>query len=256
MLLRISWVHPDVAERVRQELIGTRGSWEDVFAGDEILAGEPPPGLEPAEWPALAAHVGRIERVKEAVARAGAQAAGERFAASPHAVERAALVAEATPADPGEEWDAVVGILGRPIDERLAYGHFLSRLIELGVARDRAATVAAFEAFVRAAAATEATDPSWNERMRAARDGLAALYVAVGKLDSAEDLYAARFGEEPADTAIAIGAARAFLKAGETARAMAWLERAVRRADRLGRAWLAARLALKLKILSERLQKN
>ncbi len=254
--MRISWVHPDVAERVREVLIRTRGSWEDVFAGDEIVAGEPPPGLEPAEWPALASHVGRIERVKEAVARAGAEVAVQRFAGSPHAVERAALVTEATPADPGDEWDAVVGILGRPIDEWLAYGHFLSRLVELGIARDRAATVAAFESFVRAAAATEATEPSWNERMRAARDGLAALYVRVGKWDAAEDLYVTRFGEEPGDTTIAIGAARAFLEAGETRRAMAWLERAVRRADHLGRGDLAARLALKLKALSERLQKN
>jgi hypothetical protein len=254
--VRISWVHPDVAERVREILSRAAGSWEELFAGDEIVAGEPPPGLAAAEWPALAEHVGRIERVKEAIARAGVEAAGRRFGASPHAVERAALITESAPADAGAEWDAVVGLLGRPIDERLAYGHFLSRLVEIGIERDPTATVAAFEGFVRAGAATETSEPSWSERMRAARDGLAALYVRVGSWDAAEQLYVTRFGEEPADTTVPIGAARAFLEAGETARSMAWLERGIRRADRLGRADLAATLARKLKALSERLQKN
>jgi hypothetical protein len=249
-------VHPEVAARVREVLMRARASWEDAFAGDEIVAGEPPPGLEAATWPALAAHVGRIERVKEAVAREGAAAAGRRFAASPHAVERAALLTEAQPPDPRDEWAAVVGILGRPIDEWLAYGQFLSRLVELGSERDPATTVAEFERFVRAAQAIEATEPSWNERLQAARDGLALLYVRVRAWDAAEALYATRFAEEPGDTTVAIGAARAFLEAGETARAVVWLERGVRRADDVGRADLAATLASKLKAVSGRLQKN
>src|SRR5262249_54974390 len=153
------------------------------------------------------------------------------------------LLAEVAPAD---EWDAVVGILGRPIDERLAYGHFLSRLVELGVERDPAATGTAFEDFVRAGGTRDSSDGAWRERMRAARDGLASLYVRVGSWDAAEALYATRFGEEPADTTVAIGAARAFLEAGETARSMRWLERGIRRADHLGRGDLAANLAVKL----------
>src|SRR5215475_3833574 len=116
--MRLSWVRPDVVDRVRGALRGQLASWEEVFDGDDVRAGDAPDGLElPAEsWPALASHVARAERVKEAIGRGGPLQAVARFGTSPHAIERAALVAEAAPQTPDEEWDAVAGILACPID--------------------------------------------------------------------------------------------------------------------------------------------
>ena len=253
--MRLSWVRPDLADRVRDLLRGALSSWEEVFDGDEVRAGDPPEGLElPASaWPALATHVARAERVKEAIGRSGPLAAVARFGTSPYAIERAALVAEAAPQTPEDEWDALAGILACPIDQWLMYGQFLSRLVELGTARDPAGTVAVYETFVRAAEATETDEPSWPERVRAARDGLASLYVRVRAFDAAEKLYRTRFAEEPQDTTIAIGAARAFLEAGETARAAAWLGLGAQRAEEIGRPELAATLRGKLSAVRARL---
>ncbi len=214
-----------------------------------MRAGELPAEIDlaPAAWPALAAHVARVERVREMVARAGASSVNLRFAGSPHAVERAALLDDDT-----TDLAAVEGVLACAVDEWLAYGHFLSRLVELGVAKDPDNTVAAYERFVTAASNLEASQPSWLERMRVARDGLAALYVRVGRLDDAEALYQQRHAEEPTDVSLPIGAARAFLEAGETLRAMAWLERAADRAAGAGREELRARLVAKQDALRKR----
>jgi hypothetical protein len=198
----------------------------------------------------LAEHVARAERVREVVAARGREAASLRFGTSPHAVERAALM-DAT--DEASDVSAIAGILACPIDEWVAYGHFLSRLVELGAAADPAGTVAAFERFVAAASAVRTDQPSWPERLRVARDGLAALYVRVGRADDADALYGARVDEEPQDTTIPIGAARAFLEAGDTSRAVSWLERAVLCADGLGRAGLGARLRATVSALRTRL---
>ena len=86
-----------------------------------------------------------------------------------------------------------------------------------------------------------------------ARDGLAALYVRVGRNEDGDALYRERHDEEPGDTTVAIGAARAFLEAGDTTRAVLWLDRASGRAEALGRDALAARLRQKTETLRARL---
>jgi hypothetical protein len=251
--VRYSWVHPQIAERIRAALRDGRASWEDVFAGEMVRAGEPPDGVADGEWPRLAEHVARAERVREVVHTAGVAAAEERFGDSPHAVERAALLAEGGKGSDGADVDEVLGILTCAIDEWIAYGQFLSRLVQVGVAQDPAGTVAAFEQFVAAAEVLPSNQPSWPERVRVARDGLAALYVRVGRRDDAEALYARRFAEEPDDVTVAISAARAFLEAGAVAQAVTWLGRGSQRAATLGRDDLRQRLESKAVALRARM---
>jgi tetratricopeptide repeat protein len=252
--MRISWIDTELAGKVREALSRGHASWDEVFerdGRDEVRAGAPPEGIGvPGEvWPQLAGHVARVERVREVVARSGIEAAARRFATSPHAIERAALLASGPDGDSA----AIAGVLGCPVDEFVAYGHFLSRLVELGAATDPAGTVSTFERFVAEASRVVPWQASWTERLRFARDGLAALYVRVGRADDAEALYAERFDEEPGDTTVAIGAARAFLEAGDLARALVWLERAGRRAEDVGRDALAVRLRTKVTNLRARL---
>jgi hypothetical protein len=181
------------------------------------------------------------------VARGGLEAAVARFGASPHAVERAALI------DAGANGDlaTVIDVLSLPVDEHIAYGELLSRVVQ-DAAADPVATAAALERFIAAASAVRTGELEWPERVRAARDGLGALYVRVGRAADAEALFLARFAEEP-DATVAISAARAFLEAGETARAVTWLERAAARARDLGRDSLERQLSAKAASLRGRL---
>jgi hypothetical protein len=258
--MRISWVHPDEAERAREVLRQGHSSWEDLFDAhsDTLVVGAPPSGFDEARWPTLAEHVARTERVREVVARAGIDAAHQRFASSPFAIERAALFAaqedQVTPQTEHEPHVAALeGMLGCPIDELIAYGHFLSRLVELGLGREPSRTVVAFEQFVEAAVRVSPREPSWPERLQVARDGLAALYVRVGRAADGDALYCRRFHEEPRDMTISIGAARAFLEAGDVSRSVVWLERAAARAQMIGRHDLGERLLGKVVSLRSRM---
>lgn len=226
-----------------------RGSWHELFEGDEPLVGEPPADLTQAEWTGLATHIARAERVREMVERDGRAVAEQKFAASPHAVERAYLVGESLDGDLA----TMVGILSCAIDEWLAYGQFLSRLVELGAAADPRGTVASYEQFVAAAERLPSAQPSWPERVRVARDGLAALYVRVGRPDDAERVYLERFAEEPKDVTVVIGAARAFLEVADHGRAVSWLERAISRAVQLGRTDLIERLRARVTAVRKRM---
>jgi hypothetical protein len=255
-MLRTSWVHPDVAARAREILLDGRGSFEESFGeGDAFVApaAAPPPGVDVAIWPRLAEHLARAERVREVVAKSGLDAASERFGESPHAIERAVLVETPEATVTLDEGNIVRGVLACAVDEWLAYGHFLSRLVELDVTFDPPGTVAAFERFVAAARAVSASDPSWPERLRVADDGLASLYVRVGRADDAEALFRRRFEEDTADVTVAISAARAFLEQGEVARAIAWLLAGRDRATSAGRADLATRLGDKASALRARM---
>lgn len=256
-MLRISWVHPDVAARARDILLALAGrrSWEEAFGVDDafVLAGEPPAGVTAAVWPRLAEHLARAERVREVVAQAGLLRASERFSASVHAIERAVLAEVPDAAATLDEAAVVRGVLACAIDEWLAYGHFLSRLVELDVTFDPIGTVAAFERFVDAARVLPASDASWPERLRVAEDGLASLYVRVGRADDAEALFLRRFDEDATDVTVAISAARSFLEQGEVARSVAWLLRGRERATAAGRADLATRLDEKASALRSRM---
>jgi predicted Zn-dependent protease len=252
----MSWVHPALAEAARTALRQGRTSWAEVFTPEDRLRPVPAPeGIDAANWPRIAEHVARAERVRELIAEKGLSAARARFAASAHAVERALLLeAEVAAGEPeAHELAGVLGVLACAVDEQLAYGHFLSRLVELASVRDPAGTARAFEAFVVAARALEPQDPSWPERLRVAEDGLGALYVKVGRIDDAESIFAQRFASEPGDTTVAITAARAFLEQGDVAHAVAWLERGAVRARGGGRANLADTLESKAQSLRNRL---
>ncbi len=256
-MIRISWVHPQVAERVRAALLRGRSSWSEAFAaalaGDDVMTGEPPTGVAAEAWPRLAEHVARAERVREVIAREGLPRAHERFSCSRHAVERAVLMEAPDVHAIIDEAASVRGVLACEIDELLAYGHFLSRLVELDCGSDPAGTVAAFERFVAAARALHASDASWPERLRVAEDGLASLYVRVGRGDDAELLFQRRFDEDATDVTVAISAARAFLEQGDVARAVSWLLRGRERATQAGRADLATRLGDKASALRARM---
>jgi hypothetical protein len=256
-MLRISWIHPDIAARARDTLLELAGrrSWEEAFATDDayVHAGEPPAGVTAAAWPRLAEHLARAERVREVVAQAGLARANERFSASVHAIERAVLAEVPDAAATIDEAAVVRGVLACAVDEWLAYGHFLSRLVELDATFDPPGTVAVFERFVVAARALPASDASWPERLRVAEDGLASLYVRVGRGDDAETLFQRRFDEDVTDVTVAISAARAFLEQGEVARAVAWLLRGRERATAAGRADLATRLGEKASALRSRM---
>ena len=251
----ITFVHPDIAAKVREALLRDCSSWEEAFAA--ALAGasaaEPPPGVPASAWPGLAEHVARLERVRECIARQGLPQAHARFGASPHAVERAVLMDTPGVHEIIDEADFVLGVLACPIDELLAYGQFLGKLVELRAATDPQGTVAAYERFLAAAQATSASHPSWPDRLRSAEDGLASLYVRVGRGDDAEALFRRRFTDEPGDTAVAITAARAFLEQGDVARAVSWLQTGRDRALQVGRADLAARLDEKASALRARM---
>jgi len=251
----ITFVHPDIAAKVREALLRGCASWEEAFAAAlaGVTAEHPPQGVPEDVWPRLAEHVARLERVREVIARQGLPQAHARFGASPHAVERAVLMEAPDVHELIDEADFVLGVLACPIDELLAYGHFLSRLVELRAASDPEGTVTAFERFVAAARQTGASDASWPERLRGAEDGLASLYVRVGRGDDAETLFRRRFDDDSSDVAVAITAARAFLEHGELARSVSWLGVGRDRATQLGRTELAARLDAKASALRGRM---
>jgi len=191
--------------------------------------------------------------VREVVREGGAAAAYARFGASEHAVELAVLVETEIDAALLDEATIVTAVLRADVDGQLAYGHFLSRLVELRAASDPAGTVDTYERFVGAARVLSVPDASWPERVRVAEDGLASLYVRVGRAEDAEALFARRFADEPGDVTVAISAGRAFLEHGDVARAVSWLERGAARATHAGRADLATRLGDKAAALRGRM---
>src|SRR5262249_52370321 len=236
--------------KVRDALRRGHHSWDEAFDGAFVRLRPPPAGggVPDPRWPRPPAPRARGRRGGGGGGRGGGGAAGAAVGGPPPPAPPPALLG----AGPDGDVAAVAGVLACEIDEFLAYGQFLSRLVELGAEADPSGTVTAFERFVAAASRIVPWQPSWTERLRFARDGLAALYVRVGRRDDADTLYRERFDEEPGDTTVAIGAARAFLEAGDVGRALAWLERARGRAESLGREALAGTLGEKIEKLRGR----
>jgi hypothetical protein len=146
----------------------------------------------------------------------------------------------------------VVAVLTREIDELLFYAPFLELLMELG-RDDREGVIEVYESFVAAYAASPSTSPDRRQRVSAVRDGLASVYVAVGRYDDGDALFATRHEEDRDDVAVALSASRSFLAAGEVSRAIHWLGIGAERAEILGRPEMATKLRDKMTSLRQRL---
>jgi tetratricopeptide (TPR) repeat protein len=210
-----------------------------------------PEGIGMLDWDRITEHVARAERVSLVIREQGLEVASLRFAGSNVAIEAAALAAAAHQ-EGSLTLDQVIGVLRCTIDHYVFYAPFLELLVELGRSDlDRALEV--YEEFVTAYAAALVDAQHGNQRIGTVRDGLADVYVSVGRLDDAEALFARRHEEDQNDVAVALSASRAFYAAGSVSRAVRWLGVAAARAAGLGRNDLAARLRGKQANLRKRL---
>lgn len=224
--------------------------WESHFRPDFALP-PPPAEISPTEWPQIAEHIARAERVGQAVRSRGLEFAVASFADSPHAIEHATLVSAASQSD-AIEFAMIEALLGCEIDELVVYGQFLDMLPRSGEEHWERA-LAAYENFCAACQAAESTHPMWGDRVGAVTDGLASYYVNCGRHDDAERIFAQRHEQCRGDLVVSLAASRAFLSAGHTARAVRWLDRGAERAKSLGRADMEQTLASKRDRLRRRL---
>ena len=248
--MRISWLAPDVIAAARTALTARGATWDDHFT-PAYQPPPPPEGLTIPGWDSITEHVARAERVSEVVREQGIDEARAAFGASDHAVELATLASAALQA---EELDLplVVSVLTADVDEMVFYAPFLE-LLMVFARGDLDRAIAVYEDFVTRYQAMPPGPPDRRERISAVRDGLASAYVAAGRLEAADALFATRHDEDRGDVAVALSASRAFLAAGEVARAVHWLGLGTERAEVLGRADMAATLRGKAATLRQRL---
>lgn len=248
--MRISWLAPDDIAAARSALRARSESWDDHFTPDF----EPPPapaGVALRHWVRVTEHVARAERVSEVVREQGIEAARERFAESPHAIEMATLAAAALEAEE-LHYALVCSVLARDIDDLVSYAPFLELLIMFG-RDDPGAAIAVYESFAAAYSAAQSGAPDWRDRVASVRDGLASAYVGAGRYDEGDALFQTRHHEDRGDVAVALTASRSFLAAGEVGRAVQWLGIGAERATTLGRADMATKLRDKAATLRQRL---
>ncbi|HTM18866.1 MAG TPA: hypothetical protein VL172_00095 [Kofleriaceae bacterium] len=250
--MRISWLQPEVIRAARDALISLDPDWEAHF----LPQFQPPPepdGFPGDDWPRVAEHVARAERVSRVVREQGIHGAVDEFGESTHAIELATLVAAAAQAEE-LTLELLESLLTAEVDELIAYGSFLGLLVEIGQqGGDAERVVDTYERFCRAAMDKRTDAEQWEDRVAAVRDGLASLYVACGRLEEAEAIFRDRHDEQPGDLVVALAAARAFLSHGAVARAMQWLGEGAHRARALGRPEMEARLRIKQDALRRRL---
>lgn len=248
--MRISWLAPDVIAAARSALRARSASWDDHFTPD-FEPPPPPDGVVIRNWARVTEHVARAERVSEVVREEGIEAARERFAESPHAIELATLAAAALEAEE-LQYGLVCSVLARDIDDLVAYAPFLELLIVFG-RDDPEGALAVYESFAAAYSAAQSGAPDWRERVASVRDGLASAYVGAGRHDDGDALFQTRHNEDRGDVAVALTASRSFLAAGEVSRAVHWLGIGEERAEALGRKDMAEKLREKAASLRLRL---
>jgi hypothetical protein len=249
--MRISWLEPQVIGIARDALIAHRGTWTALFAPDLVLP-PVPSGLDPEDWPRVAEHIARAERVSELVRTAGLDAALSEYEGSEHAIEHATLIAASSVAD-RLSLDMLEVLLSCEIDELVLYGQFLAMLCDIGGKSDAERSVAVYESFCAAAVAVGSTADMWRDRVAAVRDGLASFYVMCGRVEDGHALFEIRHGEQTSDLVVALAASRSFLSAGAVSRAMVWLGIGAERAGELGRDDMRDRLLAKQESLRSRL---
>jgi len=249
--MQISWLSAADITVAREALTANGATWDDHFGPEFAIPAAPPEGAHLLDWDRITEHVARAERVSEVIRAQGLDAARARFGGSRIAIEAATLAAAA---HEGEvlELAQVIDVLRCSIDLYVFYAPFLELLVALGKG-DVDLTVRTYEEFVAAYAGALAELPHGSKRIGAAQDGLADLYVRVGRLEAAEVLFERRHDEDQQDVAVALSASRAFLAAGSIARAVHWLGIGAARASGLGRGELAERLRQKQETVRKRL---
>jgi len=248
--MRISWLSPEEIVAARQALTANGATYDDHF-GPEFASPALPDGAGLLDWERITEHVARAERVSEVVREQGLAAARARFESSGIAIEAATLAAAAHE-DHALDLDQVIGVLRCAIDHYVFYAPFLELMMELGRG-DRERTVEAYEQFTESYADALLAAPHGAARVGAVRDGLADVYVSVGRFDAAEQLFERRHEEDQNDVAVALTASRAFLAAGNISHAVRWLGVGAARASALGRDELARRLRGKQEAVRKRL---
>lgn len=254
--MRISWLEPDTAERIRSVLLAWKGDWSGHFTPDFQIP-PPPPGMtgkawQGGRWARAAEHVARTQRVRTAVQSSGLAGAVTRYEHSEHAVEIAALIAQHSDRIPTE---LVFSLLRCDIDELLVYGPFLQLLEQIGVADENGPELAlsVYTEFCANLVARTSDELMWSERVRAARDGLAGFCVRCGRLERGHALFLKRHGEDRDGILVALAASRAFLTVGALNHTVTWLGLGAERADTLGRAKTADKLRQKRDRISARM---
>lgn len=244
--MRISWLSAAQHELAMNQfsLVQQGVAW-DVYFAPAFAAPPAPAGMEAGQWLAIAEHVARAERITAVLRTDGLGAARARFGASPFAIETATVAAAAHFAEEAAFAD-VVAALRCPIDALVFYANLLELLTALApTAPDSAVFMAEYETFIGRYQAALGADGRYRERVNAAVDGLADLYVARGHGDRAEPIFLQRHDEDRNDVAVALSASRAYLAAGLLGNAVAWLTRAAERARGLGRVDMAEKLEKK-----------
>lgn len=249
--MRISWLSATEIAAAREALTAHGATWDDHFGPEFAIPARPAAGSRLLDWDRITEHVARAERVSEVIRAQGLDAARARFGATQVAIEAATLAAAA---HEGEvlELAQVLDVLRCSIDSYVFYAPFLELVVALGRGEVEL-MVRTYEEFVAAYARALADVPHGAARIGAARDGLADLYVGVGRLEEAEALFERRHDEDQGDVAVALSASRAFLAAGAVGRAVRWLGIGAGRAAGLGRGALAERLRQKQEIVRKRL---
>ena len=251
--MRISWLSADEIAAAREALTADGKTWDDHFEAGVFRAPPEPDGIALLDWPAVAEHVARAERVSAVVREQGLAAARARFGGERDAFAiEAATLASAAHEEGVLERDEVIGVLDCPIDSCVFYAPFLELLLDQS-RDDLPLAVATYERFADAYAAVLLQIPHGAERVGATRDGLADLYVRAGMVDRAEAMFERRHEEDRGDVAVALSASRAYLQAGNVSHAMKWLGIGAGRAQSLGRAEQAQKLREKQASLRRRL---
>lgn len=246
--MRISWLEPETARKVRDVLSAWHSDWDSHFeSGDgaalEFCPVPAPPGLASevgSRWQHVTEHVARAERVSQVIREHGLERAVERFGASEHAIEHATLIAASLQMEI-VPMDSVFAVLRCPVDVLVMYGPFL-QLMDRVREDDLVVAVELYRAFCVKVMAVQCDGLSWPERVRMVQDGLAVFYIRCDRLDDSQEIFVERHAQEMTNLTVSLTASRAFLAAGELAHAVDWLGRGADRADRLGRASMASKL--------------